>query len=77
MNQGTLPLSLLALQNLPFPSGPSRQRSLRTATCCFSFLHAATAAAPRLFRGPVTASTPPAEVTDGGAARWAPGAEGR
>lgn len=52
-----LPLSLLVLSNLLFPSGPSRQRSLRKATCCCSFRDAVTAAAPRLFGSPVAAST--------------------
>lgn len=33
-NQGTLTTFPLALSNLPFSSGPSRQRSLKKATCC-------------------------------------------
>ncbi|XP_044802313.2 uncharacterized protein LOC123334614 [Bubalus bubalis] len=45
-------------QTFPFPSGPSRQRSLKKATCCSSLQAAVTAAAPRLLGSSVAASTP-------------------
>lgn len=47
-NQGTLPPPppFQLFQTFPFPSGPSRQRSLKKATCCSSLQDAVTAAAP-------------------------------